>query len=127
MLGVTNSDVEVSGATAETRLLSIGVDEGSDEGVGVGVVVGDSVESGDLVSASGAISTWASTVPRIGLRISSASERGVIAKTQRTTRPMITRLIVVLGVLAISARVIILQKMIIFGCVLPEQIGYVRG
>jgi hypothetical protein len=40
---------------------------------------------------------------------------------------MITRLIVVSGVLAMSARVIILQKMIIFGRVLPEQIGYVRG
>jgi hypothetical protein len=117
----------MSGATTEAGLLGIGVDEGAFESEGVGVVVGDSVESGDLVSASGAISTWALTVPRIGLRISSASERGVIAKTQRTTRPMIMRLIVVIGVLAISARVIILQKMIIFGRVLPEQIGYVRG
>jgi hypothetical protein len=107
--------------------LGIGVDEGAFESEGVGVAVGDSVGSGDAMGASDVLSTWASTVPRIGLRISSASERGVIAKTQRRTRAMITRLIVVSGVLAMSARVIILQKMIIFGRVLPEQIGYVRG
>ena len=117
----------MSGATTGAGLLGIGVDEGAFESEGVGVAVGDSVGSGDAMGASGVLSTWASTVPRIGLRISSASERGVIAKTQRRTRAMITRLIVVSGVLAMSARVIILQKMIIFGRVLPEQIGYVRG
>jgi hypothetical protein len=103
------------------------VGDGSVVGEGVGLAFGDSVGSGVAVGAVGAVSTGASTVPRIGLRISSANERGVIANTQRTTRPIITRLIVVSGVLAMLARVIILRKMIIFGRVLPEQIGCTHG
>jgi hypothetical protein len=70
---------------------------------------------------SDGVAAGASTVPIIGLSKSSANERGVTIKTQRTTRAKIAFLIDDSGVLATLARVMKVAIFIIFGRVLPEQ------
>ncbi len=102
-------------------------------GIGVGAVVGDEVGSGegdsvgsgegDSVGAGVWVSTGSSTVPMMGLSKSSASERGVTIKTQRIRRATIAFLIVDSGFLAMLARVMMMQRIALFGRVLPEQTG----
>jgi hypothetical protein len=72
---------------------------------------------------SDGVAAGASTVPMMGLRRSSASERGVTIKRQRTARAIIAFLIVDSGVLATLARVMKVAVFNIFGRVLPEQFG----
>jgi hypothetical protein len=59
----------------------------------------------------------------MGLSKSSASERGVTIKTQRIRRATIAFLIVDSGFLAMLARVMMMQRIALFGRVLPEQTG----
>jgi hypothetical protein len=94
-------------------------------GASVGAVVGDAVGSGegDSVGAGVWVSTGSSTVPMMGLSKSSASERGVTIKTQRIRRATIAFLIVDSGFLAMLARVMMMQRIALFGRVLPEQTG----
>jgi len=100
-------------------------DEGALLGIGDGSAVGETVGEGDSVGVGSAVGTGvateASTVPIIGLRRSSASERGVIIKTQRTSRAIKAFLIDASGVLATLERVMNAAIFIIFGRVLPEQ------
>lgn len=114
-LAVGESDVKTVISEDEGALLGIG--DGSADGETVGV--GDSEGVGLAVGPG--VETDASTVPIIGLRRSSASERGVIIKTQRTSRAKRAFLIDASGVLATLERVMNVAIFIIFGRVLPEQ------
>jgi hypothetical protein len=62
-----------------------------------------------------------STVPIIGLRRSSANDRGVTIKRHRTARAIIAFFTVDSGVLATLARVMKVAVSNIFDRVLPEQ------
>jgi hypothetical protein len=117
-LAVGESDVKTIGAEDEVELLGIG--DGS--GVGETVGLGNSVGVGSAVGSG--VATGASTVPKIGAKRSSASERGATINRQRTTSAMMAFFIVDSGVLAMSARVMKLAQTIIFSRVLPEQIEY---
>ena len=118
-----DESIEVStGASGEADALGAGDGIASDGGDEVGSGVGDSVGAGESAGAGDGVSTGASTVPRIGLSKSSASERGVTINTQRTVSAMMAFFIVDSGVLAMLARVMSMRKMIIFGRVLTEQI-----
>ena len=111
-----------AGASGDADPLGAGVGDASVVGDEVGSGVGDSVGAGESAGAGDGVSTGASTVPRIGLSKSSASERGVTINTQRTVSAMMAFFIVDSGVLAMLARVMSMRKMIIFGRVLTEQI-----
>jgi hypothetical protein len=114
-LAVGESDVKTIKAEDEGALLGMG--DGSADGETVGV--GDSEGVGSAIGPG--VATEASTVPIIGLRRSSASERGVIIKTQRTSRAIKAFLIDASGVLATLERVMNAAIFIIFSRVLPEQ------
>lgn len=105
----------------------MGAGSGAAVVLGDGSGVGDSVGAGESVGAADAVSTGASTVPRIGLSKSSANERGVTINMQRTTSAKMAFFIVDSGVLAMVARVMMKQKMNIFGRVLTVQIGRLVG
>jgi hypothetical protein len=120
------------GESVEASTRASGVADPLGAGIGVAAVVGETVGSGDCDSvgagnsvgagASVGASTGASTVPKIGAKRSSASERGATINRQRTTRANIAFLIVDSGALAMLARVMKKAHIIIFGRVLPEQI-----
>jgi hypothetical protein len=118
-LAVGESDVKTIKAEDEGALLGMGDGSAVGDTVGETVGVGDSVGVGSAVGPG--VAKEASTVPIIGLRRSSASERGVIIKTQRTSRAIKAFLIEVSGVLATLERVMNAAIFIIFGRVLPEQ------
>lgn len=108
----------------------ISEDEGALLGIGDGSVDGETVGMGDSegvgLAVGPGVEPEASTVPIIGLRRSSASERGVIIKTQRTSRAIRAFLIDASGVLATLERVMNVAIFIIFGRVLPEQYAVER-
>jgi hypothetical protein len=116
--------VEAStGASGEGDPVGVGDGVASVVGAAVGAGAGESVGAGDSVGAGASVgaSTGASTVPRMGAKRSSASERGATINKQRTTRANIAFLIVDSGALAMLARVMKKARIIIFGRVLPEQ------
>jgi hypothetical protein len=102
-------------------------------GSGIGEVLGSGVGEevgsgeGDSVGAGEGDSVGSSTVPMMGLSKSSASERGVTIKTQRIRRATIAFLIVDSGFLAMLVRVMMMQRIALFGRVLTEQSGAQKG
>jgi len=112
-----------AGALEVVGLVGAGEATGALDQVGPGL--GESVGIGESVGAgeSDGVAAGASTVPMMGLRRSSASERGVTIKRQRTARAMIAFFTVDSGVLAMLARVMKVAVFNIFGRVLPEQFG----
>lgn len=114
------SIVVTMGASREADPEGVGVAEASLVGDAVGSGVGDSLGDGNSVGAGDLVSAGTSTVPRIGLRKSSANERGVTINTQSTTRAIIAFFIVDSGVLAMLASVMSMRKIVVFGRVLTE-------
>jgi hypothetical protein len=105
---VGESEIESADASGVGELLTVGAGIGAPDALAEGSGVGDSVGAGESVGDADAVSTGASTVPRIGLSKSSANERGVTMRTQRTARAKIAFFIVDSGVLAMLARVMIM-------------------
>ncbi len=118
-MAVGESETVIAGPAADECGVAVG--DGSDIGVVVGSGVGESVGNGESDGAGDGGSVGESTVPIMGLSSSSANERGVTIKRQRTTRAMIAFFMDDSGVLATLARVMKLAYTVIFSRVLPEQ------
>ena len=124
-VGESTLATDETSAEANSVGVLVGLGVGDAVGSGIGEVLGSGV--GEEVGSGGCGADGASTVPTIGLSKSSANERGVTIKTQRITRPTIAFLIVDSGFLAMSARVMMMWKMNVFGRVLTEQSGAQKG
>lgn len=112
---VAESAVVVTNALGGCEIFTAGdaVGSGAAGAEGEAVLEG----SGDGLAESGA----ASTVPISGLNRSTASDRGVIAKRERRTRPRIAFLIVDFGRALMLERVMKLRLNDFFHRVLPVQ------